>query len=1052
MKRHSIVIFLFLFTLVYSNGSLTAQGTAILSGTVKDSSGGVLPGATVKVIHLETGATRSQITDDGGRYRFPLLPVGEYEVQTELTGFQTLVRRGITLTIGQEAVVEIILSVGEMTERVEVQAEAPLIETTTSTISGLVDEKKVRDLPLNARSLIELAPLKTGIVFAQFGGTQDPTTGYARKISIAGSRQNASLFQLDGASITDRAGAPGSAAGMLMGVETVREFNVITNAYSAEYGRHTGGVFNAVTKSGTNEIHGSVFEFLRNDNLDARNFFDGADPPEFKRNQFGFALGGPIIKNRTFVFGSYEGLRERLGVTQFFTVPSNDARRGLLPDQRTGQLRSVGIAPNVKPFLDLFPAPNSRDFGNGTAEYIRGASHDTDEDFVTIRFDHSLSNSDSLFGRYTFDDGVRRVPVNLNVTGVDDSRSQYLTLGETKIFSPQLINKFVFSFNRTNLGQADDPREGVSLSSFTRFPAVGNKRQFGALSIRGLSSPGGRFFVSAYEINNYFQFKNDLYYTRGKHSLKFGVDIERRQDNRTQGVFVRAGSYSFLNVEDFLLGKPDSFLAVLSGDAERYFRQTVYGFYVQDDVKLTSRLTVNLGLRYEPTGELTERYAKISTFREDWTKVTGLSPGDADLGNPFFKNPSLQNFAPRIGLAWDPWGDTRTAVRAGWGLFYDQINSKISAGGDLSVLPLVVVRGTLLANRIPVPINFPDAYFTQRNLLSSLPDADALEYNPNQPYVMKWSLDVQREIAANTIVEIGYTGTRGVHLSMITHWNPPVAQVVNGRLFVPPTAPARNPGLGRLRGMLMGASSNYHAFRMEVNRRFNRSLQFQGGYTFSKSTDDLSSTNGANDFANDPKGQARYLDMRLDYALSSFDVRHNLVFNATYDLPGKKLTGVAGRLVGGWGLSAIGRFSNGHPVDLNSGALAGWMRFIQDYPDRNPAVKEVSIDERNPARYYDPAAFLLPVPGFIGNLGRNTFEGPGVANFDLVLTNTFKVAEQAAIQFRGEFFNLFNRTNFGIPDRVVFDARTGLVSPTAGRIRTTSTTSRQIQFGLKVLF
>lgn len=575
---------------------------------------------------------------------------------------------------------------------------------------------------------------------------------------------------------------------------------------------------------------------------------------------------------------------------------------------------------------------------------------------------------------------------------------------------------------------------------------------YGSFSVGGgFTSPGGSNFTSAREVNNFFQWKDDVYYTRGRQSVKFGVDIERRQDNRTQGVFQRGGQFAFSSIETFLRGVPDSFNAVIAGNAERYLRQTQVGMYFQDDIKWTSRLTVNLGVRYDFVTDLNDRYGQASNFRFDWRKVLGLTGTEATLGNPLFKNPPKKSVAPRIGFAWDPWGDTKTSIRAGFGVFWEQLNSKYSAGGDSSIEPLISRRGNLLAGQnITVPIDFPNAASSQAALLQALPQADVTFWEPDTPYILKWSLDIQREIASGTVVDIGYTGTRGVHLSVITNWNVPIAQLVNGRLFIAPTAPLRHPNFGRLRPMQFNAGSSYHAFRMELNRRFSSSLQFQASYTYSKSVDDYSGTVGAGDYTNEGAGQ-KYLDMR-DTGLSAFDVRNNLVFNFTYDLPGRNMGGLAGAVLGGWSVSGIGRFSSGPPFGLSSGVQPTYMRFIRDYPDLAPGVDEVAIDERNPNRYFDPSAFLIPPTGFIGNLGRNVLIGPGIATFDLVLSNNIKATERVNVQFRGEFFNLFNRANFALPSGTVFDRQTRQPSGTVGRITGTTGSSRQIQFGLKVIF
>ena len=451
-------------------GSLFGQiTTGTISGSVKDSSGAVLPGVPVSIQNTDTGASRSAVTDSRGYYTAPNLSLGNYQITASISGFQTEVKRGVTLNVGQNAVIDFSLQVGAVTEQVEVTAEAPLIETTNANVSGLVNERQVHELPLNARNLIELAPQVAGVAFSG-SGERSASKGFATKLTIAGTRYNASLFQLDGIDINDTAGSAGGAAGILMGVETIREFNIISNGYSAEYGKHTGGVFNAVTKSGTNSLHGSAFEFLRNNKLDARNFFDRktslSDPrlPAYKRNQFGGSLGGPVRKDRTFFFGSYEGLRERLGLTTFRLVPNLSVRQGIVP----GQAATVPIAPAVRPYLDSYPFPNTPDLNDGTAYWLKAQSFPTNENFFTVRMDHKISDTDSLFGRYTFDNATNAVgstsfgsPVNTNT--FNRSRAQYLALGETRTFSPALINQFLTGFSRSNIAQSSIPVEGTEI-------------------------------------------------------------------------------------------------------------------------------------------------------------------------------------------------------------------------------------------------------------------------------------------------------------------------------------------------------------------------------------------------------------------------------------------------------------------------------------------------------------------------------------------------------------------------------------------------------------
>src|SRR3989454_953640 len=446
-------------TLAYGQ---TTAGT--IFGVVSDESGARLPGVTVTITHLGTGIVRTVTTDEAGRYRAPSLGLGNYEVKAELTGFRTAARSGIQLTVAAEVVVNLALSVGTVTEQVNVTGDAPLVEITSATLSGLVDDKKIRDLPLNGRSFEQLAFLQPGVT-PYFRGRRETDQGEGVKMSVSGSRVDSNSFLMDGTNINDQSNnTPGSASGNLLGVEMLREFRVLTGAYSAEYGRYSGGIITAVSKSGGNEFHGNVYEFHRNDNLDARNFFDRKstpdDPrlPEFKRNQFGATIGGPVVRDRTFFFGGYEGFRQGKGESRVAFVPNADAHRGILPCPRiipaggfTGSqvpcntpgtsTYSVNISPSVKPYLDLYPLPNGADFGDGTARVCGDTGRPVDEDYTTGRMDHNFSNADSFFVRYTFDRAVQASPTQYTNVALDaQTKNQYVTLLETRIFSPLVIN------------------------------------------------------------------------------------------------------------------------------------------------------------------------------------------------------------------------------------------------------------------------------------------------------------------------------------------------------------------------------------------------------------------------------------------------------------------------------------------------------------------------------------------------------------------------------------------------------------------------------------
>ncbi|MBI4484034.1 MAG: TonB-dependent receptor [Acidobacteria bacterium] len=1040
-KKKSNLLFILLVSLVWVSGSnrmAFAQVTsATISGVVKDKTGGVLPGVTIQATNLDTGIAREAITDDEGRYRVTNLPPGNYEVQAELVGFETGVRTGLMLTVGKEAIVDFTLGVGQITERVVVSGEAPLVETTTATVGELVDDQKVRDLPLNKRSFEEL-------VFLQPTISRVPTaqatafSGSTGKIAAAGSRLESNTFLLDG---TDMAHmfwghTPGSVGGVLMGVETVREFKVVTSNYSAQFGKTSGAVINVVTKSGTNEFHGSVFEFHRNDNVDARNFFDAGDAPEFKRNQFGFTAGGPIVKNRTFFFGSYEALRETLGTTKVAQVPSLLARQG-------------PVAPQIRPFLELFPPPNGRDFGGGIAEFLSNPAQPTDDDYFQIRIDHQFSQSDSIFGRYTFDDASKFVPGDLPNHGTDlKSRNQYLTLQERHIFSPTLLNVFQFGFQRSlpqSFPLTPTFPSGFSINQFVpggRYPGL-----LGSVTISGLS-PLGAGATDIFRFpDNLFEYSDDLTLSRGRHDIETGAIVKRYQHNWTLDFFF-PGQFEFQNLRDFLEARTFFYTGSLPGsDATRHYRETLYGFYVQDNFRARQNLTLNLGLRYEFVGDLSEidnKFAKIFNPLTDTSTTLGLPVFD--------KNPSLKNWAPRMGLAWDPSGDGKTAIRAGVGLFYDQILANAWGSGPIFTSPFVNIA-RIRTPRFPNPFEGVQPTFAFR--------LQPINFFIEQPHMLKYSLDLQREIFPNAVFRVGYVGARGIQLIRRGDINIPFPQTVDGRLLIP-RAVRPNPNFDEIGMYLSDANSFYNALQVTLNKRFSQGFQLQTSYTLSKSVDDASGFQGSH-FKTEFANRIYMIHIRtLNRGLSNFDVRQNFNLNYTFDLPfgpgrrlGRDLTGFAGKLAEGWQVSGITSISSGPPFTAIVGRdQSNIFNVNNTRPDLRPGSNNNPV-LGGPDRYFDPGAFVLQPQGFIGTAGRDTIIGPGLANFDFTLvknTAVSSISEDFRIQFRAEFFNLFNRPNFGLPIFRVFNDPTGVPAPNAGRINDTITTSRQVQFGLRVVF
>ncbi|MBI4483625.1 MAG: TonB-dependent receptor [Acidobacteria bacterium] len=1037
-RLSGLLIFIeFILVLCSVSSMLFAQRTTgTISGVVKDESGAVVPGAGVVVKNTETGAVRSTVSNDEGAYAAPNLAPGSYEVSAEVPGFKTSIRRGIKLSVGGSAVVDITLNLGEITEEVVITSEAPLVETTTSGLSGLVESQQIRDLPLNGRDFIQLSTLHEGVVSVRTGDSNQ-SRGFGTKLSIGGARPSQNRFLLDGSDINDTAGAtPGSAAGVMLGVDTLREFRVLTNAYSAEFGKSAGGAIIAVTKSGTNEYHGTIFEFLRNDNLDARNFFDRGPAPEFKRNQFGFSFGGPILKEKTFFFGSYEGLRERLGVTRIARVPDVSVRT------------SAGISPVILPYLNLYPLPNGRAFGGGIAEFLSSASDATDEDFAALRIDHRFSGADSLFGRYSFDDASRNSPNPLQLfTGSQTSRYHYLTIEETHIFSPRLLNTARFAYNTTRTGDVSITLKEIDRSLFF----VPSHPQFGGIAVAGLTelSGGAAGFQPRIFNNVNVDTLEAVTYDRGSHSLKMGLGVTRYHNNNN-APFRPGGRFQFDSLQDLLQARASQLESMVPGvsDTVRRWRQWLVGMYLQDDWKATPHLTFNLGLRYEFITVPEEADGKSANLRNvPFSKESTVGPP--------FKNPSLRNFAPRVGVAWAPGDDGTLAIRAGVGVFYDQILSQYMILAGSRVPPF-----WLQAN--PRNPSFPD-YIRTVSIRDVDPRVDTLPYDIDQPYRIQYNLSIEKQISRNLAVHTAYVGSRGVHLPRaVADANANVPQgFLDGRLFWPATRSRLNPVWSTIRYRPTDGNSFYHSWVAGLTKRFSGGLQFQASYTFGRSVDDSSAVFNENEFTNTIP-VANIFDRTAERGLSDFHVAHNFVANYLWELPfgrdrkwGHQLSGAPAWFISGWQISGILNLSSGTPFTpvlsfdrarAGAGRGGGGQRPDLVSGSNNPVLG-------GPDRYFDASGFALPPVGVLGNLGRNTVMGPGLASFDFSLFKNSRVGENKNLQFRAEMFNVFNRANFTIPAeaaRQVFSA-TGPIAG-AGRITGTLTTSRQIQFGLKFIF
>jgi outer membrane receptor protein involved in Fe transport len=1038
MIRQLPACLLFLFALHVSTAHAQTVG-ASLRGTVIDGTGAALPGATVTIVNTGTGASKELQTDSEGRYIAPLLPPGEYELHVALPGFQSFARRGLRLAVGQDAAIDVALELGQVAEEVTVAGSAPTIDLTSGAVSGLVTEQQIRDLPLNGRSFQQLALLQVGVTAALAAGN-DVVGGRTPKISINGARPEQNNFLLDGTDINNVYNkTPGSVAGVLLGVDAVLEFQVLSNAYSAEFGRSAGGVINAVTRSGTNTIHGSAFEFHRNSALDAKNYFDPKDKPipPFTRNQFGATSGGPMIRDRTFFFAAYEGLVERLGITGVTNVPDDDARLGILPGGRI-----VPLHPAIPRYINtLLPPANGRNLGGGIAEYLYTLTQPTDEHFAQGRIDHRLGGDDQLFVRYTISNGkVDRQAGNKPPIAFtkESSRNQYVTAEHQHVFSPSLLNTVRFGINRS-VSLADNVRTIDIPPDMSWVPG----EPFGYFSISGVVlEAGGDYRLPRNDRLNNFQWGDTLFITRGRHSVRVGGQSQYIQFNQDT-VSQRGAILTFANLESFLRGQAISADVALPGlvDPIRNYRQWLFGFFVQDDVRINTRLSLNAGLRYEFVTVPTEANGKISNLR------TVLDPA-VTVGDPWHENPSLKNFAPRVGVAWDPFGDGRTSVRAGYGIFHDEILPKYYFfSGSLN--PPFTTRTSIPAPPFPnIVANFdPNAPIRAQ--------LQTVNFDLQTPYMQQFNVNIQRALPGDLDVMIGYVGSRGKNLIRLGDANLAPEEIVNGEKVYFPDRGRRNPNFTGIWQRVTDAESFYDSLQLSAVKRYSRSFRGQVSYTWSKSIDDASGIN-SQDFGNVVQYGMDWYDRKRDRGWSAFHAAHNFALNASWDLPfGRSLTGLAGGLLKGWQVNNVTTLMSGHPFTVRngfnrSGNLNTTSFSMHDRPNLKPGCDPIL---GGPDRYWDINCFELQAPNTRGNAGRNILIGPGLVAVDLAFVKSFELGSTRALQARIEIFNLPNRANFAVPSgQIGFTSAAGAVAPNWGRITSTTTTARQIQVGLKYLF
>jgi hypothetical protein len=1085
--------------------SLSAQQiTGNIRGKITDPTGAVIQAARVSALQTETGLSRTTVTDNAGNYLLLELPVGHYRIEVSSPGFQKYVREGISLSVNETASVSARLAIGSEKERVQVQADASLIQPTVTGLGKVVLQQELLDLPLNGRNFSQLGLLQPGVApltpgLAEAGGSLRGGQAYA----VNGQRPESNNFLIDGANNFN-----GVDGGFVLKppVDAITEFKILTHNASPEFGSSLGSTTNIVTRSGSNAFHGAAWEFLRNDAFDATNYFATTTEP-LKQNQFGATIGGPIRKDKTFFFGFYEGFRNRQGETQLTTVPSLKQRQGdfselctegfsggfcnnpnhqlfnIFSNQPYADNRLTSIDPISQGLLGFFPAPNS-----GLNLFASTQTLQDDNDQFGVRLDHYLSLADTLNFRYIFSNGSRLDPLSPSGASVpgfpvgEDHRAQNFVVQETHIFSPSLIGVARISFlrNKFLFGERVNHTTPGSLG-FQYQPSLGLAVGPPFIQVNGYSTIGDPITGPRNSYENSFDYSGSLSWVHGKHDVKFGGGYQHRQINVTQGIATN-GFFVFapFPVTDafasFLFGQPVFFLQG-RGDFSRGIRGNALNGYVQDTYKVNSRLTFNYGVRYElpfPYTEIHNRQTLWIPGRQSQVNPNAkpglLYPGDpgvpAGLISTFKKG-----FAPRVGIAWDPTGGAKWLVTSSYGIFYEPYYT--GQGGPLQAP--ISAPPYLQTPQISLP-NFADPFNGNPpiNGQFSTPLTNlTLSSNLTLPYSQDWDLNIQRSLGNNFLFEIGYVGTKGTHLPRFIEANPAVfvPGFVNGQ----PISNSSNADQRRLysgctlndppdsciyssTGLISSiSSSSYNALQTSLRKRFSHGISFLASYTFSKSIDDVSSFNitgsaakpiaGENDLAQNP------FDLAAERGRSLFDSRHRFVVSYEWSLPfWNQPRAWYQHALGGWQVNGIATLMSGTPFtvfDSTDVSAQGGAPEISGFSSNRPnLVGDPNSGPRSVNNWFNANAFqqLDPISnaGQFGTAGRNIVAGPGYADWDFSALKHIRVSESKEFEFRAELFNFLNHPNFRLPD-------SDISSPTFNHILAAQS-PRLVQFGLKFLY
>jgi hypothetical protein len=1002
-----------------------AQSTAGLRGTVSDESGAVLPGAGVLVRNQATGEERSGTTDARGEYQMAALPVGAYTVEVKLTGFKTKALKDVRVEVAQVGLLNVRLALGDIGEELVIVAEAPAIQSTTTSVGEVITQRTVQEIPLNGRHFVDLGLLIPGSVVPQQNGfLTAPLRGQGSfAFNTAGNREDTVNFMINGINLNDQVQ---NQITFQPSINTVSEFKVDNSTMSAEYGRSSGAVVNIATRSGSNELHGELFEFFRHQSLDARNFFNPESQPQsrFKRNQFGANLGGPLAKNKTFFFITYEGLRQRQGL---------DFNSGVLSEAQ----RAAVTDPTVRQLLPLIPAANATG-ANGAPRFIGTGTAPVDIDQFTGDVSHQFGEPDRLHAYYAWQRDERGEPnlQNNTIPGFGDvrkSKRMIGTLNETHVFGPNLVNEARFGFNRIDI--TFSPVVTMDPSSLGISNGISGNVVLPQITVQGVGlNFGGPANFPQGRTDTTLVFSDTLSYFRGRHALKFGGEYRRFTNSNFQ---TNGGTFTFASLADFQAGRASAFTVTL-GEIASDVTQQAFGLFVQDNFRLRSNVTLELGLRYDLNKAPTESEDRFVYFDAATASLQRVGQGGRDT---IYGNKG--NFQPRVGVIWDPQGDGRTSIRAAYAMLSDQPVTNLvtpTAANPPLVTPLTFTGPIRLDNALAVA--------GPAGLAPSTVDADF-----RNPRIQSWNVNVQRELWKNTALMVGYFGSKGDHLRVSRNVN----QLVNGVRPFPrlaagsPILPGSN--LGNITEVTSLGRSRYDALWVQLTRRFSAGLQFNGSYTLSssKDTNSLNSQGVVVQDSNNIEG---------DFAPSDYDARHRYVLSAIWELPFKGHV-----LTEGWQLSVISQGQSGNPINL----LTNIANFTGNANVRPDLVGAITVDGR-PDHWFstevcDPriagsctasSVFALPVSAggafHFGNLPRNAIIGPRFFNTDVSLVKKTKVG-RSTVEFRAEVFNVFNHPNFGQPGRIATVGSTSFGVITATRFPTgDSGVARQVQLALKLLF